>query len=508
MAPTKKLPGDCIQKLSPGVFPLESTFYQEINTRIFMIKKRCRKNVSLCFTLAALNCVVGGCHRGGPASDNTESPPATAVVAAALEESSNTPDPCELVLAPHAGTGRLDAEITRLQAKLRNETNPIPYLERLGWLFVAKARESFDPGYYKLVEQCALCLESHQPGAAEALLLRGHVLQSLHRFKEAELLARELVARRGLSFDYGLLGDVLMEQGSLSEAADAYQKMVDQKPDLQAYARISHLRWLKGDLGGAAEVMKLAVGAASPNAPESAAWVNTRLALLEFQRGSTDEARQRIDAALGFQRDYAPALLLRGRVLLAEGNTFEAVDALQRAAQLNPLPEYQWILSDALRAVGRAEEADTVERQLRRDGAAADPRTFALYLASRGESTSTALDLARAELTTRGDVFTHDALAWALAANGEVEAASREMGLALAEGTKDARLYFHAALIADKAGRTEDAAVWFSKAAPLMPLLLPSERVSLLASAKESQAAEEAAMQPSSGAAETFAPAN
>ena len=166
------------------------------------------------------------------------------------------------------------------------------------------------------------------------------------------------------------------------------------------------------------------------------------------------------------------------------------------------------MLSDALRAAGRAEEADAVERQLRQDGAAADPRTFALYLASRRDSTATALDLARAELATRGDVFTHDALAWALAANGEVEAASREMDMALAEGTRDARLYFHATIIAVKAGRTEAAAVWFSKAAPLMPLLLPSERERLLASAKESQVAEEAAMQPSSEAAETFAPAN
>jgi tetratricopeptide (TPR) repeat protein len=76
----------------------------------------------------------------------------------------------------------------------------------------------------------------------------------------------------------------------------------------------------------------VAVDAASPNAPESAAWVNTRLALLEFQRGRTDEARQRIDAALGFQQDYAPALLLCGRLLLAEGNAAQAIDALQRAA--------------------------------------------------------------------------------------------------------------------------------------------------------------------------------
>jgi tetratricopeptide (TPR) repeat protein len=473
-----------------------------------MNKKLCEKSIVGCFIVAALGCAVSGCRPGAPAGNNAATPPTHEVAAATPEENPGTPSPCELILAPHAGTGWLDLEITRLQARLRNETNTFQYVERLGWLFVAKARESFDPGYYKLAEQCALCLESQQPHAAEALLLQGHVLQSLHRFKEAELLARELVARRGLAFDYGLLGDVLMEQGSLSEAADAYQSMVDQKPDLQAYARISHLRWLKGDVEGAAEVMKLAVSAASPNAPESAAWVNTRLASLELQQGDLAEARQMINAALGYQQEYAPALLLSGRLLLAQGNTSEAVNVLQRAAQINPLPEYEWALSEALRAGGQAEAADAVVRQLRKDGAAADPRTFALYLASRGESTATALDLAHAELAVRGDVFTHDALAWALAASGDIKAASGEMELALAEGTRDARLFFHAAVIADKAGRSDDAESWLSRAAPLMPLLLPSERQQLLAVAQQLYPEEASAMQWPSPAADTFVPAN
>jgi len=145
---------------------------------------------------------------------------------------------------------------------------------------------------------------------------------------------------------------------------------------------------------------------------------------------------------------------------------------------------------------------------LRRDGPAADPRTFALYLASRGEATATALELARAELAVRGDVFTHDALAWALAANGDLKEASREMDLALSEGTRDARLFFHAAVIAGKAGRAENAHTWLSQAAPLLPLLLPSERARLLAAARESRAAEAPARPSSSETADTFAPAN
>ena len=89
-----------------------------------------------------------------------------------------------MVLVPHEGNGKLDLEIIRLQQKVRAEKNPIPWIERLGWTFVAKARESYDPGYYKLAEQCAFCLDSHQPNCPEALLLRGHVLQKVTRSLE------------------------------------------------------------------------------------------------------------------------------------------------------------------------------------------------------------------------------------------------------------------------------------------------------------------------------------
>src|SRR6266436_3356503 len=155
------------------------------------------------------------------------------------------PDPLTLALAPHSGNGRVDQEIIRLQTRARAGKNLDMTVERLGWAFVAKARESFDPGFYKLAEQCALSLEAAHPGSPEAMLLRGHALHNLHRFKEAEPLARSLVAQRGLPFDFGLLSDVLMEQGKLDEAAGACQKMIDLRPDLHSYARGAHIRWLK-----------------------------------------------------------------------------------------------------------------------------------------------------------------------------------------------------------------------------------------------------------------------
>jgi tetratricopeptide (TPR) repeat protein len=380
-----------------------------------------------------------------------------------------------LVLTPQTGESRTDGEISQLQRRIREGRNVELWLDRLGWAFVAKARESFDPGFYKLAEQCARSIEKRNPQSQEAMLLRAHVLQNLHRFKESETLARRLVQQRGLSFDYGLLGDALMEQGKLGDAVKAYQQMMNLKPDLRAYARAAHMRWLKGDLEGAIEAMQFAVSAASPQDAESAAWVNTRLAFYEFQFGRVNEAEQRCAFALAFQSDYAPALLLRGKILLAQNKLGEAEEPLQRAAKLNPLPDYQWTLAEALRVAGKEKEASEVEAQLCQRGASSDPRTLALYLATRHESPETALRLARAEFDSRSDVFSHDALAWSLAAAGNLDEAHGEMQRALAEGTQDARLFFHAGIIASQ-GHSADAERWLRKASELSHLLLPSER--------------------------------
>ena len=186
-------------------------------------------------------------------------------------------NPLGLVLTQQTGENRTDKEISQLQQRIREGRNVELWLDRLGWAFVAKARESFDPGFYKLAEQCAHLIEKRNAQSHEAMLLRAHVLENLHRFKDSEALARRLVQERGLSFDYGILGDALMEQGKLNDAVEAYQRMMNLMPDLRAYARAAHMRWPKGDLEGAMEAMQLAVSAASPSDAESAAWVNTWL---------------------------------------------------------------------------------------------------------------------------------------------------------------------------------------------------------------------------------------
>jgi tetratricopeptide (TPR) repeat protein len=409
------------------------------------------------FAIALALPLTQACSRSGQIAPHADSKPLTLA--------------CRVAVAAAAGN---DTEISKLQQALRDKGAPSRAAEQLGYRFIAKARLSNDAGFYTIAEQAALCMESIEPGDPAALLLRGHVLHQLHRFAEAEIIARRLVTLREFVLDYGLLGDVLMEQGRLTEAADAYQKMIDIKPFYQSYTRAAHMRWLKGDLDGAIEMMQAAIRAVSPRDPESVAWAYSRLAVYELQRGRLDDAVRMTDASLQHGPDYAAALLVRGRIQLAQHKSREAVSTLEKAAGLNPLPEYKWALADALRSLNRIDEARVVEKQLAAAGAD-DPRTFALYLSTRHEDGATAIDLARRELQKRGDVFTLDALAWALASAGEIAEASSVMTRALAAGTQDGRLFLHAAVIAAADGRPADAKRWASKARTLQFTLLPSE---------------------------------
>src|SRR5262249_27609184 len=139
------------------------------------------------------------------------------------------PGALDIVLAPHAGSEPLDDDIRTLQREIAKVADPVSRLERLGWLFVAKARRTHDDGFYKLAEQCAACLDE-KGQTATGQLLRGHVLHNLHRFAQAEALARELVRTRGEMADHGLLGDALVDLGRVAEAGQAWQKMLDLKP--------------------------------------------------------------------------------------------------------------------------------------------------------------------------------------------------------------------------------------------------------------------------------------
>jgi tetratricopeptide (TPR) repeat protein len=389
----------------------------------------------------------------------------------------------KIILVQPAGTDHEDHDIALWQNRVKaseasNQSIPGTF-ERLGWAYIAKARRTLDAGYYKLAEKTADVMDARFGPTDESLLLRGHVYHNLHRFQEAEAVARQLVARRGIAFDYALLSDSLMEQGKLAKSVTACQKMMELKPGVDAYSRAANLRWLTGDLPGAIQAMEAAVRAGSPLDATNTAWTLSRLSSYYLQAGKTQDALAAAATAERLVSDYPPALLAKGRAYLALGQLDLAIAPIEKAESLNPLPEYQWWLADALRADGKAAAAARIEGELQLKGEVADPRTFSLYLSTRGLHSDAALRMATAELSNRGDVFTQDALAWALDSKGDFTGANTAIKAALSAQTKDARLFFHAGEIARNLGNTESAKTFFEEAERFSGTLTPSEKALL-----------------------------
>lgn len=391
------------------------------------------------------------------------------------------PSPERIVLvAPNALDTAEDREIALWQKRVRSGVmDPIAGLDRLGWAYVAKGRAVGDAGYFKLAECCADAMAARDADWADRSVLRGHAWLQQHRFAETESLARRLVADRGAPDDFALLSDALMEQGDLAGAIAAGQRLADLRPGYAAAVRIAHLRWLSGDLPGAGAAMAEAVTMAGPAEAEVRCWAEVRLGHYRLQAGDHAAATALATAVLKVRPDYAKAWLLRGQVALAEGRAGLAVAALRTAQERSPLPQYQWWLAEALRANGDAVAAEQVESALRNGGVSTDPRTVALFLATRGIAPEQALAWAEAELAVRHDALTQDALAWTRWAAGDAAGAAAAIALALRDGIADARVWLHAGVMAAAAGEDRAARTYFETARRYGGTLMPSERALL-----------------------------
>jgi tetratricopeptide (TPR) repeat protein len=84
-------------------------------------------------------------------------------------------------------------------------------------------------------------------------------------------------------------------------------------------------------------------------------------------------------------------------------------------------------------------------------------RDLALFYADHDIKLDEALALARKEFEVRHDIYTWDALAWALYKNGKYQEANDAMEHALGPGTRDALLFFHAGMIAGRLGQKSQA---------------------------------------------------
>jgi tetratricopeptide (TPR) repeat protein len=368
-----------------------------------------------------------------------------------------------------------DKRIQSAQAKTESAPQkPDGYL-LLCSAYMQKARETGDFGFNSRAEAALNRAAELEPENYDALKLRAKLLLTFHRFSEALETAGRAQALRPQDHDvYGALTDAHVELGNYKEAIASAQQMVNLRPDTASYSRISYLRSLHGDNEGAIEAMTIAAKAADPRDPESVAWCLVQLGDELVNAGKSKEAEQQYDAALAIFPDYHPALAAKGRARVAAGDTTSALELFRRAQERVPLPETAIALGDLYQKLGRADEAkrqyELVEF-IERTGAASGTysRTLALFYADHEMKLDEALTIAKRERAARSDIYTSDALAWCLFKKGQLAEARTAMDEALRLKTRDARLFYHAGMIADALGNKQNAIKYLKLALEVNP---------------------------------------
>ncbi len=376
------------------------------------------------------------------------------------------------------------AERAIAQARKAIEKSPARAepLNALAFSLARRARETSDPTFYEQAEDAVDKSLEISPDNFEGRKAEVWVLLGKHEFGRA--LAEARVLNRRAPDDvlvYGLLADAAAELGRYDEAEKAVDWMLDLRPgNVPALTRAAYLREVFGDVDGALELMNQAFEQVNPAETEDRTWILTHVGHLHLSVGKVEEAERALTGALDLFPGYHYALAQLARVRTAQGRRAEAADLLKRRCQAAPHPENHFDLAVALERAGKGEEAAALfakfERLARREMEGADNSNrelVAYYLdhsRSKDFGKEEALRIARREAGLRRDVLTLDCLAWALSANGEHAEARREIEAALAVGTRDARILFHAGSIAAGQGDREAAAGYFTRSLEASPL--------------------------------------
>jgi tetratricopeptide (TPR) repeat protein len=371
-----------------------------------------------------------------------------------------------------------DNHVAYYQSIVRRNPRDARAFHGLGDAYIRKARESGDVAYFDRAEQAIRRSLELAPDTAGAWRHLAYVRYSLHDFAQAADQARRAIALDETdSHAHGVLGDALLEVGKYAEAEVAYRRMIETGPDLYGYARLAGLKSLRGDTAGAIADLERAVadGRAAGAPGESLAWTLWQLGAEHAAVGRLDRAEKAFTGALGAHRGYHRALAGLAHVRAAQRKYDEAVSLYTKALEVVPLPEYAAALGDVYTRTGRPAEArkqyDLVEYigRLSAINQTLYGRELAYFYADHDVRLDVALELAQRELTVRQDVYAHDLLAWALLKNGRPAEAQAAMDQALRLGTQDAKLLFHAGMIAHARGDAARARTYLARALKLNP---------------------------------------
>ena len=386
---------------------------------------------------------------------------------------------------------KTDQLIWDYQQRVKQNPADVQGYAVLGAAYLQKARDTGDPTFYGKAQAVIDEALRRDPQNVEALIGAGTLANARHQFREALQLGEQARALNpNVPRVYGVIADAQTELGMYDEAVATLQTMIDMRPDLSSFSRISYARELHGDMDGAVEMMQAAVQAGGP-ATENSAWVRVQLGNLFFNKGDLAAAERQYNGTLEILPDYVYAQAGLAHVRAAQGKNDEAISLYQQAIARMPLPEFVIGLGELYQASGKPADAarqyDLVRamQQLFKSNGVDTDLELALFDADHGADANATVALARAAYARRPSIKAADTLAWALFKAGNLPEARRYADEALRLKTQDATMLFHAGMIAQAQGDTAAARERLDAALALnphfSPLFAPQARQALAA---------------------------
>ena len=357
----------------------------------------------------------------------------------------------------------------------RSPKDPAAY-SALGAAFFQRARETGDVEDFQMAEQAlnkSLELDNSDFSADAAYATMAEVCMGEHRFSDAVSYAQKALALgSGELSSFAIVGDANADMGEYERAAIAYSRLdvsgetASQPRNVYVRdSRTSYLKFVAGDTAGAIRLMQSAVeaGTEARLPAENLAWLYYELGEYELLAGDVGAANNAYLTALNVHPGDYRALAGLGKLRGNQGRYAEAIKLYQSAIAVVPMPMYVAELGDMYTKAGNAAEARKQYQLVEYIGMLGHinqvlhNRDLALFYADHDLKLEESLALAHKEFEVRHDIYTWDALAWALYKNGKYQEASDAIDNALRPGTRDALLFFHAGMIASRLGQTSQA---------------------------------------------------
>ena len=364
-------------------------------------------------------------------------------------------------------------EISAAQAIIKEmPDSPIGY-NKLAISYIRRARENGDFSLNTKAQTAVDRALEIDKDNIEAKKLKGSLLLTFHRFQEALEYGNQLIKEYPKdSFVLGILTDANVELGNYKEAVDRVQQMVNIRPNMESYARISKVRSLNGDSDGAADAMAMAAKVVDPADKEAKAWCVAHLGNEYFQVGKIDAAEFAYQKTLEVLPNYHFGLEGKGKARAAAGDYEAAIKYYTQAQDRVPLTETVIQLGNLYVKTGNMEKAQQqyqLAEAIEKDLGNIDQRRLALLWADRDINLDKALEIAEKEHENRKDIYTADIYAWTLYKKGNYQEAQKIIKEAMRLKTKDALIFYHAGMIEKELGNKKAASEYLKKSLATNP---------------------------------------